>query len=166
MAEPPLRQPGSAGPWRYATAFERLRDRSDAYLRGTGSRPRALLLPLGPPAENNARVGFAANLLAAGGIEAINPGTVDAVTLAEVARQAGTRLAVICGADARYGTELSGAVAAARASGLGPVYVAGPETTAAGSHGPDGFLHRGIDAVSVLSGLLSVIERGGSVNDR
>ena len=166
VAEPPLRRSNSAGPWRYAAAFERLRDRSDAYLRSTGARPRALLLPLGPPAENNARVGVAANLLAAGGIEAINPGTVDAVTLAEVARQTGTRLAVICGADARYGTELAGVVAAARASGLGPVYVAGPETTAAGSHGPDGFLHRGIDAVAVLSDLLSVIERGGSVNDR
>ena len=36
-----------------------------------------LLLPLGPLAEHNIRTTFATNLLASGGIEAVNPGTVD-----------------------------------------------------------------------------------------
>ena len=42
-----------------------------------------LLLPLGPLAEHNIRTTFAANLLASGGIEAVNPGTVDAAGVAE-----------------------------------------------------------------------------------
>ena len=37
-----------------------------------------LLLPLGPLAEHNIRTTFAANLLASGGVETVNPGTVDA----------------------------------------------------------------------------------------
>ena len=39
--------------------------------------PTVLLLPLGPLAEHNVRTTFAANLLASGGIEAVNPGPVD-----------------------------------------------------------------------------------------
>ena len=64
---------------RYAAGFEALRDRSDAYLRKTGARPQVLLLPLGPLAEHNIRTTFATNLLASGGIEAVNPGP-DAAT--------------------------------------------------------------------------------------
>ena len=154
LAEPPLRPTDSPGPPRYAAAFESLRDRSDAYLRSTGARPRALLLPLGPAAENSARVTFAVNLLAAGGIEAINPGTVDAATLGDVARRADTCAAVICGTDARYRDELAGLLTASRAAGLAPLYLAGPPAAGAGSPAPDGFLHGGIDAVEVLSGLL------------
>src|SRR6201991_588057 len=40
---------------RYAAGFEALRNRSDAFLEKTGSRPRVLLLPLGPLAEHNVR---------------------------------------------------------------------------------------------------------------
>ena len=79
LAEPPLPQRDSSiGVARYAAGFEALRDRSDGYLERTGSRPQVLLLPLGPLAEHNIRATFAANLLASGGIEAVNPGTVDA----------------------------------------------------------------------------------------
>ena len=81
LAEPPLPQPDSsysplaAGKlMRYAAEFEALRDRSDAYLARTDARPQALLLPLGPLAEHNIRTTFASNLLASGGIEAVNPG--------------------------------------------------------------------------------------------
>ncbi|MFM8599085.1 MAG: methylmalonyl-CoA mutase family protein [Mycobacterium sp.] len=156
LAEPPLRRTDFPGPPRYAAAFESLRDRSDAHLRGTGARPRALLLPLGPAAENSARVAFTVNLLAAGGIEAINPGTVDSATVGDVARRADTGTAVICGTDARYRDELAGVLTAARAAGLAPLYLAGPPAAGgAGSPAPDGFLHGGVDAVQVLSGLLS-----------
>ncbi len=71
---------------RYAAEFEALRDRSDAYLARTGSRPKALMLPLGPLAEHNIRATFASNLLASGGIEAINPGPVDAAGVARCRR--------------------------------------------------------------------------------
>ncbi|WP_026003500.1 methylmalonyl-CoA mutase family protein, partial [Rhodococcus sp. R1101] len=62
---------------RYAAPFEALRDRSDTYLASHGVRPRVLLAPLGPIAEHNVRATFAANLLAAGGVEAVNPGPLD-----------------------------------------------------------------------------------------
>ncbi len=158
LAEPPL--PSTVSPPgvdRYAAAFERLRDRSDSYLERTGSRPRALLLPLGPLAENNIRTTFAANLLAAGGIEAVNPGTVRPDQLADVARDAGTAVAVICGTDVRYGAEAAAIVAAARAAGVSRIYLAGPEKAVAdipAESRPDGYLTAKVDAVQALSALL------------
>lgn len=141
---------------RYAAGFEALRDRSDAYLERTGSRPAVLLLPLGPLAENNIRATFAANLLASGGIEAVNPGTVDAAGTATAIADAGASVAVICGTDARYGTDASDVVAAARAAGLDQVLLAGPEKAVAGAEAkPDGYLTAKIDAVEALSSLLT-----------
>jgi len=164
LAEPPLPQgdsatrPRAAGNLqRYAAAFEALRDRSDSYLARTGSRPQALLLPLGPLAEHNIRATFAANLLASGGIEAINPGTVDAAGVALAVADAGApSVAVICGTDRRYSGEASGILEAARAAGISRVYLAGPEK-AVGDAGdrPDEFLTAKIDAVEALSNLLT-----------
>ena len=112
LAEPPLPQSDSpAYPARYGAGFEALRGRSDAYLEKTGARPQVLLLPLGPLAEHNIRATFAANLLASGGSEAVNPGTVDAAGLTGAGSPA---VAVICGTDARYATDVSGVVEAAR----------------------------------------------------
>src|SRR4029077_2597342 len=107
---------------RYAAQFEALRDRSDAYLARTGSRPQALLLPWGPLAERNIRTTFASNLLASGGIEAVNPGTVDADGVARAVSDAGSlTVAVICGTDTRYGTEAAGIVEAAHHAGVSHV---------------------------------------------
>ena len=164
LAEPALPQPGDAqtgngtGIRRYAADFEELRDRSDAYLHRTGARPRVLLLPLGPIAEHNVRVTFAANLLASGGVEAINPGPVDEAAIPAAVEQAGgPDAAVICGTDARYGTEVAGVVAAAHAAGISTIYLAGPQTAVADldeSHLPDDYLTATIDAVHALSKLL------------
>ncbi|OBH41390.1 methylmalonyl-CoA mutase small subunit [Mycobacterium mantenii] len=142
---------------RYAAEFEALRDRSDAYLARTGSRPQVLLLPLGPLAENNIRATFASNLLASGGIEAINPGTVDADGVASAVTDAGSpAAAVICGTDKRYQDEASGVVQAAKAAGISRVYLAGPEKAVADAeHQPDQFLTAKIDAVQALSDLLA-----------
>ena len=75
LAEMPLPHADpNPGVQRYAAGFEALRDRSDAYLAEHGSRPTALLLPLGPLSEHNIRTTFAANLLASGGVETVNPG--------------------------------------------------------------------------------------------
>ncbi len=83
FAEPPLPHGDSTFTLeRYAAGFEKLRDRSDAYLEKSGARPPVLLLPLGPVAEHNIRATFAANLLESGGIEAVNPGTVTAADVA------------------------------------------------------------------------------------
>jgi methylmalonyl-CoA mutase len=144
---------------RYAAAFETLRDRSDVYLDRTGSRPQALLLPLGPLAEHNIRTTFAANLLASGGIEAVNPGTVDADGVARAVADAGSpSVAVICGTDSRYGTEAAAIVEAARTAGVAHVCLAGPQKAVAETdpeQQPDEFLTMKIDAVESLSGLLS-----------
>lgn len=143
---------------RYGAAFEALRDRSDAYLAAHGSRPRALLLPVGPLAEHNIRTTFAANLLASGGIEAVNPGTVDADGVATAVENAGgAAAAVICGTDKRYADEVAGVVEAARAAGVSHVYLAGPEKAVAGSGSskPDEYLTAKIDAVAALSTLLT-----------
>ncbi|MDX1877291.1 methylmalonyl-CoA mutase small subunit [Mycobacterium sp. SMC-18] len=155
LAESPLAQTDSfPGVVRYAAAFEALRNRSDAYLAKTGKRPQAVLLPVGPLAEHNIRTTFAANLLASGGIEAVNPGTVDAAGVAAAA--AGQVAAVVCGTDARYADEASDVVKAARAAGVAHVYLAGPEKAVAdATDKPDEYLTMKIDAVEALSTLLT-----------
>ena len=141
---------------RYAAQFEALRDRSDAYLAHTGSRPQAMLVPLGPLAEHNIRTTFASNLLASGGIETINPGTVDVDGVAKAVADAGSPVvAVVCGTDARYGTEASDIVEAAHRAGVPHVCLAGPQQAVSESdHQPDEFLTAKINAVEALSHLL------------
>jgi methylmalonyl-CoA mutase len=144
LAEPPLPQGDALETVvRYAAGFEALRNRSDAFLEKTGSRPKVLLLPLGPLAEHNVRTTFAANLLASGGIEAVTEDTT-------------AQIAVICGTDARYAAEASAAVDAARKAGISHVLLAGPEKAVAEADSkPDGYLTAKIDAVKTLSDLLS-----------
>ncbi|MEH3141939.1 MAG: methylmalonyl-CoA mutase small subunit [Mycobacterium kyogaense] len=158
LAEVPLPQ-GNPLPTvhRYAADFEALRDRSDAYLASTGARPAAVLLPLGPLAEHNIRTTFAANLLAAGGIDVVNPGTVTADGVAAALTTVGsTDVAILCGTDARYSEEVAAVVAAARAAGVRHILLAGPEKAVADADPkPDGFVTAKIDAVSVLSDLLT-----------
>jgi len=145
---------------RYAAAFEALRDRSDVYLARTGARPRVLMLPLGPLAEHNIRTTFTSNLLASGGIEAINPGTVDAAGVGKAVAEANSpAVAVICGTDKRYGDEAAAVVRAARDAGVERLYLAGPERALGDvedpTHRPDEYLTMKINAVESLSSLLA-----------
>ncbi|WP_040866565.1 methylmalonyl-CoA mutase family protein [Nocardia exalbida] len=162
LAEQPLseaaRQEGRVA--RYGAAFEQLRDRSDAYLAEHGARPKALLVPLGSVAEHNVRVTFIANLLASGGIESINPGPLAVDGIAAAATEAGAPIAVLCGSDARYGSEAGAAVEQLRAAGVGTVLLAGSAKAVADlddARRPDGFLAARIDAVAALSGLLEKV---------
>ncbi len=142
---------------RYGTAFEQLRNRSDAFLAARGARPKALLVPLGPVAENNVRVTFTANVLASGGIETINPGTLDIAGIGGAASESGASVAVLCGTDARYTAEAGTAVEQLRGAGVATVLLAGPEKAVAelsGPQRPDGFLTAKMDAVTALSNLL------------
>jgi methylmalonyl-CoA mutase len=144
LTEPPLPQGDSLETVvSYAAGFENLRNRSDTFLAKTGARPKVLLMPLGPLAEHNIRTTFATNLLASGGIEAVT-------------EDADAKVAVICGTDARYATEASAAVDAARNAGVSHVLLAGPEKAVAeaGSK-PDDYLTAKIDAVKALSDLLT-----------
>ncbi len=165
LAEAPLSpeqtaQQGSAAVHRYGRAFEALRDRSDAFLAERDSRPTVLLIPLGSVAEHNVRTTFASNLMASGGIEAVNPGplTVDGIAAAVESFQAS--VAVVCGTDKRYADEAPTAVDAARAAGVSRVLLAGPEKIFAGIDGascPDGFLTAKVDAIAVLTELLDTL---------
>lgn len=142
---------------RYAAEFEALRDRSDAYLERTGSRPQTLLLPLGPLAEHNIRATFAANLLASGGIETVNPGPVNAESVARVVAEAGSpATAIICGTDTRYAAQVAEVVEAARGAGIERVYLAGPEKAIGdAAPRPDEYLTAKINATEALSNLLT-----------
>ncbi|CAN5443947.1 methylmalonyl-CoA mutase small subunit [soil metagenome] len=162
LAEAPLPETDSlTGVARYAAGFEELRNRSDAYLQLTGSRPRVLLLPLGPLSEHNIRTTFAANLMASGGIETVNPGPLDVDGVAAAVADAGSpTVAVICGTDVRYGAEASDVVEAAHVAMVEQVYLAGAERTflakaTEATHRPDEYLTAKIDAVEVLSTLLT-----------
>ena len=138
---------------RTARQFEALRDRADA-AAATGERPSVLLLPLGSVAEHNGRTTFVANLLAAGGIAAVNPGPVDADGIAALADGAGS-VAVLCGTAKRYASDGPAALAAARAAGIGRVLLAGPDREwPADAPAVDGSLRVGIDAVATLTELL------------
>lgn len=144
LAEPPLPQGDSLETVvRYAAGFEALRNRSDAFLEKTGSRPKVLLLPLGPLAEHNIRTTFATNLLASGGIEAVT-------------EDPNATIAVVCGTDARYATDASAAVDAARKAGVSHVLLAGPQKAVAEADSkPDDYVTAKIDAVATLSDLLT-----------
>ncbi|MBJ8345417.1 methylmalonyl-CoA mutase [Antrihabitans sp. YC2-6] len=163
LAENPLPPEAGAtlpGVARYSAAFETLRDRSDKYLADNGSRPKVLIVALGPVAEHNARTTFAANLLAAGGIETENSGMLDLAKIRHVVADAGTPVAILCGSDKRYVDDGVPAVDALRAAGITTVLLAGPEKPFAHAEGadrPDVFLTARIDAVSALSGLLDTL---------
>ncbi|OZF27304.1 methylmalonyl-CoA mutase small subunit [Rhodococcus sp. 14-2483-1-2] len=165
LAEAPLtpqqtEQQGSATVYRYGRAFESLRDRSDVFLAEHDARPTVLLVPLGSVAEHNVRTTFASNLLASGGIEAVNPGPLTVDGIAGSVETSGAHTAVVCGTDKRYADEAATAVDALRAAGVTQVLLAGPEKIFAGIEGttrPDGFLTAKVDAVAVLTELLDTL---------
>ena len=113
------------------------------------------MLPLGPVSEHNGRTTFIANLLAAGGVSAVNPGPLGVDDIAGAVEDADTPIAVICGSKQRYADEGAAALAAARAAGLTSVLRAGPDKEwPDGDDRPDASLRVGIDAVATLRGLL------------
>ena len=131
---------------RRAQPFEALRDRSDAHLAATGTRPRVRLVTLGPLAEHTVRAGWTTNLLAAGGIEAATDSQHSPV-------------AVLVGTDERYRRDGADALAAARADGATTVLLAGPARAwpTDAPQRPDGNLSAGADAVLSLTQLLDTL---------
>ncbi|MBM7369175.1 methylmalonyl-CoA mutase family protein [Gordonia hydrophobica] len=146
---------------RVARQFEALRDRADA----AGTRPSVLLLPLGSVAEHNGRTTFVSNLLAAGGIAAVNPGPVEPDGIAALVAGQSVSVAVLCGTGKRYASDGPAALAAARAAGIDRVLLAGPDREwPEGSDPVDGSLRVGIDAVATLTELLDHLTDGGSAS--
>jgi methylmalonyl-CoA mutase len=162
-AETPLsRRPQPAVPSgglprvRYAEPFEALRDRTDAQLAATGARPRVFLAAFGPVPAHTGRLGFARNLLDAGGIEAV-VGTGEPAELVAAFRAAGTSLAVLCSSDPEYAEQAGALAAGLKAAGAAQVWIAGPPGVVQAEAGIDAEIHAGCDAVAALRSMLQVL---------
>ena len=143
-------------PMRLAEPFERLRDAADRLTHAGGARPKVFLATLGPLAKHSARAGFAANLFATGGIQAISADATfdEPHELGEAFAQSDCLLVCICGADDQYAEH---AVATARylreARSDARIYLAGkPGDQEADwrDAGVDEFIHMGVDVVACL----------------
>jgi methylmalonyl-CoA mutase len=136
---------------RLAEPFERLRDRSDAYLRRHGERPKVLLACLGRASDFTARASFAKSLFEAGGIEAIQAEGSDAV--GKAFKTSGARLACLCSSDKVYEREAVTAAQALAAAGAKHIYLAGKPSESGKSlqaAGIETFLYQGCDTLGLL----------------
>ena len=159
LDEQPLPQTGEvARIHRYATDFEALRDRSDAscsaQVRGHGCCCcRWARLPSTTSGPRSRRTCWRPAVS--------RPSTPDRSTrrasTPRSRKPAARNIAIICGTDARYGSEVAGVVRAAHAAGITAIYLAGPRKAVADidqSQLPDEYLTASIDAVHALSNLL------------
>lgn len=138
-------------PIRLAEPFERLRDLADQRA-AAGRAPRIALAAIGPLAEHAARVQFAQNFFAAGGIDAV-PLSGDLTTIVNDLKQFSASMACLCGSDKRYAEDAVTVAKALKAAGVSRLYLAGKpgdreqELRAAGV---DEFIHVGVDVLASL----------------
>ena len=148
---------GALMPMRLAEPFERLRDRSDAFLRSTGARPKVYLAALGPEARHRRRVQFIREWLEVGGFEAVYDGETKTVEAAVALLEAsGALLVCLCGADNAYAEQAEAFAKAFKASGAKGVALAGRPgefERAWRAAGVDEFIFAGEDAVATLQAL-------------
>jgi methylmalonyl-CoA mutase len=140
---------------RTAEPFERLRNRADAYLAKTGSRPKVFLANLGPISAFTARATFAKNFFEAGGIEAImTDGFSDQDELRQAYSDSRAKLSCICSTDEIYERHAAETAETLRSAGSNLIYLAGRpgDHEAAWTHsGITGFIFAGCDTLKVLS---------------
>ena len=143
---------------RYAEPFEALRDRSDAQLAATGARPRVFLAAFGPVPAHTGRLGFARNLLAAGGVEAV-VGVGEPAELVAAFRASGSSLALLCSSDSEYAQRAGALAAELKAAGAAQVWVAGPVSFVdqGGEAGVDAAVFTGCDAVAALESMCEIV---------
>jgi methylmalonyl-CoA mutase len=143
-------------PHRLAEPFEALRERSDAILARTGSRPKVLLATLGSAADFTARVMFARSFFEAGGIEAVEvslPPPPAGAAAAEAFAASGAALVCLCSSDKVYASEAENAAAALRDAGARHIYLAGRAgelEAALRTAGVSEFIVAGGDALAML----------------
>lgn len=132
-----------------AAPFEDLRDRAEAHLAATGSRPSIFVATLGPLAEHTARADFARNFFAAGGVEA-KAAPVPPESSSELAaafQASGCKIAVLCGADKRYAEVADTAAKALKEAGVVALWLAGKHE----AKGVDRHVFMGADVVHELT---------------
>ena len=142
-------------PMRLSEPFEHLRDHADAQAKRTGQRPSIFIATLGPLASHTARVDFARNLFATGGIEAKTTPVLPETTADLVAafKASGCALAVLCGSDKSYAADAATAAKALKDAGVQRLYLAGKPGDHAGdwqAAGIDSYVHIGVDVVATL----------------
>jgi methylmalonyl-CoA mutase len=131
---------------RCAAEFEQVRARADRHAAATGARPAILLVALGPARAHAARVDFARDLFAAGGIAS----TVLTSEFARALRDSGSPVVCLCGSDEAY-TEGAATVAAdLRAAGARTIWLAGKSPVP----GVDSRLYAGADTVATIAAAL------------
>jgi methylmalonyl-CoA mutase len=146
---PALPDAGPIAPHRYAEQFETLRDRAEA----ASTTPTVFLAALGPAAAHSARVGFAANLFAAGGIRSVT-GTGSVDEIAEAFTDSGTPLACLCSSDKLYAESAAEAVTTLRAAGAEQIWLAGKAEISR----VDRTIAAGCDALATLHAAFDVLE--------
>jgi methylmalonyl-CoA mutase len=155
---PPYGQPkyrfDALAPMRLAAPFEALRDKSDAKLKASGTRPKVFLANLGTPADFTARATFAKSFFEAGGILAEDSeGFTDPAGLAAAFHASGAALACLCSSDKLYAERGEAAARALQDAGAKLIYLAGrpgEAEAALRAAGVSGFVFAGCDALATL----------------
>lgn len=152
---PSTRMPGPdskvepLAPHRVAEPFEALRRRA----RALTTPPKVLLATLGTAKDFAARVGFARNLFAVGGLAAETGPALEAADAPAIA--------VICGTDEAYAAEAESAARALKAAGVKRLYLAGrggAQEAALKAAGVDDFVYAGCDLIAALDPALALLE--------
>jgi methylmalonyl-CoA mutase len=139
---------------RLAEPFERLREISDAARNRDGARPQTFLAAIGPLSRHGQRVGFARDLLEAGGFDTVaDSGGDDPTAAAARFTASGAAVACLCGDDDDYSARGHAFARALKAAGARWLALAGRPGDAANAWrdaGIDDFLFVGADAVAAL----------------
>lgn len=152
---PPLADRVTPLPWcRLAEPFERLREKA------TGAAP-VFLATLGSLADFSPRANFTANLLAAGGIQAMGADTAhaDEAAIVTAFAQSGCDVVALCGSDGAYATQGESALRALKAAGARWVLYAGKPVDEAHwrTAGVDQFVFAGQDIIDALTTLQTAL---------
>ncbi|WP_291858231.1 methylmalonyl-CoA mutase family protein [Bradyrhizobium sp.] len=150
-------------PMRLAAPFERLRDRSDQFLKKSGARPKVFLANLGTAADFTPRATFAKSFFETGGIETVDSeGFSDPTDLAAAFKVSGAELACLCSSDKVYAARAPAAARALQGAGAGYIYLAGRPgdlEAALRDAGVGDFVFAGGDALAALQGAWQQMER-------
>ncbi len=142
---------------RHAAPYENLRRRT------AHQSIDALVLPFGEPGSARAHAEWAVDLLHTAGIEPIvSPRCASpAQARDEIGRHQNIRLLVCCGLDDASGTFVRSVLTAIADRPQAPLlYATGTTPPASETWGPVGFLHRDLDTVGTLSGILDRLRVG------
>lgn len=142
---------------RVAEPFEALRARGAAL----GS-PKVALVPFGTASEVRPRVEYARAYFPVGGFEVVEVEATEEIQVAAARfANSGAKVAVICGADARYAAAVPELVPGLRAAGAKAVVLAGrpkDQVEALAAAGVDVFIAAGADALAALGAVLQRLE--------